>query len=1376
MVSEFCFESKTITNIELHLRFRSLPAETMTNNTSWSIQYCTRTGKRRKAWKFVVVLIRRCPTPVPQTAPFSTASSSIAMSVQHCRGNDDNGKLNNNPGGSRDAAADEDGVNETCEARTGEEFRNSSSHSKSSISSSDSGFSEWRQHVQKHMQAVREPEEQALLELVLFGTTKTTRTAGIQLEGGEFPKSINHKDAPPSASLRSSSSTSFSPSSSSATPATIFPTRSHRMILIQGPPGSGRTQLAQSLQRHWVAMMTRSSSTASGDDPHHLTHPHHLPSPPAVRFVRGKSDPLQTKAEPYAALVAALEEWTGLVVQQGSEAVRQVRMRLLQHLGDTEVGVLIGMIPALARILDPPRGPGIGNASDDESSNPRRARLQRRSSTAPDPNDPSAARTTRLRVDDSFQRFVFVFRKFLMAVVQPDINIDGNAAAAAEVAAPQTPDLILFLDDLQWADFCTVHLLLNLLLTTTAIPSTVSNSTTTSTARDGTIASDFSPPASNAGATSPRAVGRTDDDGCGGRVLFLATCDDESLVLPPDSSGGEDGTTIKSFAAQFGAKLQDLESRGYLQRMRLDNWDETRVAELLQRVLPRLEDEVVTTATSDGGDDLAPCPARERLNRLAYERSQGNLYRLERCLLWLHKADLLYRPTDLRSESHDEVEHDDPANAGPGLWTCDVEEVEMTLQTFQESFFEEQVDVADLPVHVRVVLQVAACLGPYFDSHLLTFALDFDVKAALQLAINQGWIVVDPIRRGYLFATDRRQRAAYELIPTDGRELFHLEVGRRIWRKLNEDGVDQYLYTILSQMRVGAKLISRVNEKLAVATLCLHAGRKSGRCSNFTVASIYFDLGLDLLGDPGWNDQYELTLALHNAAAESALCVTNFTRMTDLIERVLARARSVRDKIEAYSTFIYHLGASGHPKEALQVGLELLRALGEPLPSKWRTVQLLAGMMRVRRYLNGKSDEQLLRMPTMTDPDKLACLRMLYLVLLQSFLTEPMLDALIIQKMVALTVKHGASPFSSFAFASYGMLLTNGFGDVDGGYRYGKLGLKFMDRYEAQEYVPSVHAVFYGVVFPHKRPIRECLGPLLSAYKIGLQTGDIEAACLCGFMFTIHALESGMELRDVVREWDNMQEVMVAHHQYVILTLTKSGVQACHHHMGLSKDPAASHGNLMDCDAAIKEAKEKHQDLVVNALSLCQMTMCYIYNAYDAAERYTHALDTLKGASSGYEKLSAFFFAALLAVAQAREGRQVRKNLRFITKVVRWIVPLCQKSPHNCLDKAFLLRAELASYYRQHAKAEELYVCALALSEHKRSHFMVGHVNECLARHYSRRGDSEVARLYLTAAVAAYEAWGGVAKCRQLTAELRALDRTENPVVRSFRRISLIRN
>lgn len=74
-----------------------------------------------------------------------------------------------------------------------------------------------------------------------------------------------------------------------------------------------------------------------------------------------------------------------------------------------------------------------------------------------------------------------------------------------------------------------------------------------------------------------------------------------------------------------------------------------------------------------------------------------------------------------------------------------------------------------------------------------------------------------------------------------------------------------YLFTIVGNMNIGARLIKSQEQKLEVARLNLRAGEVASATSSFHSAANYLMLGVTLLPDNSWDEDYDMTLRLYNS-------------------------------------------------------------------------------------------------------------------------------------------------------------------------------------------------------------------------------------------------------------------------------------------------------------------------------------------------------------------------------------------------------------------------------------------------------------------------------------------------------------------------------
>jgi predicted ATPase len=394
-------------------------------------------------------------------------------------------------------------------------------------------------------------------------------------------------------------------------------------------------------------------------------------------------------------------------------------------------------------------------------------------------------------------------------------------------------------------------------------------------------------------------------------------------------------------------------------------------------------------------------------------------------------------------------------------------------------------------------LKTAACIQS-LDKTLLQAALkrnDDEISSDLDAAAKVGIITLkNDSEDEYVFANNDTMSLLYNLfIPVEEQSRQHVTIGRNLIQNLSREQLQEYYYTVLRQFKLGESSLTRQSERNAIATHCLEAGEYAvSNKGDFLLASLYLNFGISLLGRDCWKDEYDLTLALYNDAAEVEYSKSNYTRVDELVETVLTNARSFNDTLRARASRIYCLSSQYQMTEAVNESLYVLHHLGEHFPANPKRRHIGRELMRTWRLLKGKTNESILRIPVMTDPNKLATLQILNLLFPGAYRTRPKLWGLIIIRIVRLTLLYGLSPVSAVGFAFYAAISSMITKDVAGSYRYAEVALALVDKFRAKEFIPRVYLGVYGHTSSYKFFLRDMYPKLLHAHQVGLETGDTE--------------------------------------------------------------------------------------------------------------------------------------------------------------------------------------------------------------------------------------------------------------------------------------------
>ncbi|MEM7650229.1 MAG: AAA family ATPase, partial [Cyanobacteria bacterium P01_A01_bin.70] len=259
----------------------------------------------------------------------------------------------------------------------------------------------------------------------------------------------------------------------------------------------------------------------------------------------------------------------------------------------------------------------------------------------------------------------------------------------------------------------------------------------------------------------------------------------------------------------------------------------------------------------------------------------------------------------------------------------------------------------------------------------------------------------------YKFLHDRVQQAAYTLIPAVDRPATHLTIGRLLLANTPDTQLDERLFEIVNQLNLGAPLMTVQVECDRLVELNLQAGRKAQLSTAYGAAVNYYAAGIQGLAPTSWQDQPILTRQLYEAAAEAAYLNGEFEQMSQWLTILWRQATTMLDTVKAHEIQIQAYIAQDRPVDAVECALDILRQLRVRLPRRPQPVQVALAIWQTRLTLAGKSVEALINLPPMTDPTQLAAMQILASVISAASFFSPRLFSLFALKAVNLSLRYG---------------------------------------------------------------------------------------------------------------------------------------------------------------------------------------------------------------------------------------------------------------------------------------------------------------------------------------------------------------------------------
>jgi predicted ATPase/tRNA A-37 threonylcarbamoyl transferase component Bud32 len=326
-----------------------------------------------------------------------------------------------------------------------------------------------------------------------------------------------------------------------------------------------------------------------------------------------------------------------------------------------------------------------------------------------------------------------------------------------------------------------------------------------------------------------------------------------------------------------------------------------------------------------------------------------------------------------------------------------------------------------LPESTQQVLRLAACVGASFDLTTISIVCEKSKEAVfpdLVTAIQSGLILptseldTQLLIQDYKFLHDRVQQAGYALIDEAQKTAVHLQIGRLLLQNTDPKALSEEIFEIVDHLNLGVELVTDRAERDEIAKLNLMAGKKAKAATAYVAAVDYLNTGLNLLNVDSWQSNYDLTLALHEEAAEAAYLNGDFPKMEQLAEEVLNRAKTVLDKVKVYDVKIQAAGAQSKIKEGIQISLIALTQLGISLPEDPSQWDVQRKLKKTASLVADRDIEDLINLPLMIEPDKQAALLIFSSIAASALASAPALFILMMCEQVNLSIKYGNSRWS----------------------------------------------------------------------------------------------------------------------------------------------------------------------------------------------------------------------------------------------------------------------------------------------------------------------------------------------------------------------------
>ncbi|OHC62845.1 MAG: hypothetical protein A2045_07955 [Rhodocyclales bacterium GWA2_65_20] len=661
-----------------------------------------------------------------------------------------------------------------------------------------------------------------------------------------------------------------------------------------------------------------------------------------------------------------------------------------------------------------------------------------------------------------------------------------------------------------------------------------------------------------------------------------------------------------------------------------------------------------------------------------------------------------------------------------------------------------------LSAPVQRALQIAACIGNRFAAGVVAAVAACggdEMAATLADAVREG--VIAALRdRGdediFRFSHDRIQQAAYAMLTADERTALHLAAGRALLDR--GDAQTEAVFEIANQFQYALDRVVDAAERRRLATIYVQAGTRAKAAAANEAARAYLETGAQLAGDGLWQTEPALAMQLFADRAECEFLCGHADVAEALFERVFGHAREAGDIARLYVLRMHLYMSRGRSDRAVATGQQGLRRLGVSLSTEPAKGALLAELARIAAGLRGRRIEDLAALPTMSDPLQLAVMHLYMNMTVPSYFVNRDLLALIAMRMVSLSMRHGNSGFSAYAYVTFGMIIGGGFGRYHDGYRFGELGRHVAEalgdvRYQGLSL--AMCGIFTGA---WGQPLAVSVTQLRRAGRDLLDCGNLMMANYTAIA-TLYALDSkGEALPALAAEAQRQGEFVrkIGFHDSAHYFLSAQRKALCL--QGATAAPGSLAGPGYDEAQQLAAMRGFSEQTALAWHLVNRLQVAYLFGQYDAAKAAADELDAMREVSIAQLYVPRqLFYAALaeLALAADKRGLARRRHLRSAARYGRRLHRLAASCAANYRHLDLLVAAEYAAASGDAAAAQGYDAAVKAAAESGHTHDWAL-ANERAAANFLRLGIAGAANQYLRDACHGYRQWGAGALAQAL--------------------------
>jgi len=668
--------------------------------------------------------------------------------------------------------------------------------------------------------------------------------------------------------------------------------------------------------------------------------------------------------------------------------------------------------------------------------------------------------------------------------------------------------------------------------------------------------------------------------------------------------------------------------------------------------------------------------------------------------------------------------------------------------------------VRKLSPETQNILRLAASIGNRFDISTLAAVAErseAETTTSLHEALEEGFVLPLQIpgesRTFYRFFHDRMQQAAYSLIPDSQRSTIHLRLGRMLLAAAAGDVLAERVFEIVPHYELGKDAITSDDERYTAAELALLAGKRALSAAAWEPASRYLSAGIELLPKDAFETRRKLAFDLYSDAAESEYLNSKLDRSESLTTTAMQHAETIAEKVRVLDIRMLFQASRNQLEDVVATGLNALDLLGVHIARTAGPAEIGQALGRTQQVLAGRTAADLWDLPELTDPNKLAALRILSSIVAPVYIVNPPLFVVVVTEFFALCAEFGNSRYAPIAYTMFSTVQMGVLGDLGTASQYADLAQRLLDRHGAwvvRGFVLLTTSIF---IFAWKWQYRDCLERLRNGVHSGIEAGDIQHAGYCAINCLSFLLWSGERLEPTAIEGKQTIDLLNRYQLEFHLSYTRVFAQAIDNLRGETADPLRLEGRYFQesTDVATLESAKNLGTLMVYYAVRSMLHVIFRNAKAAAADAATN--EAYLAAQQGQTPIAQHAFYQALALLTLCSTLAEDERAAALTKIDGHISQFEKWAEHgveNFKHKLELLRAERARVDGRFTDALSHFERAIQGAAHYRVYHEEALAHELCAEFCSERGWQQTADAHWISAHRAYAYWGAKPKVEWL--------------------------